>query len=82
MNPQAQQHAEAAAAAASATSAAYVGTKLTGIWSAVALSFVNNPAGFIAAVAATLYSLHLVLGWWLDRLGISLIVARRKGRKP
>lgn len=31
----------------------------------------------LAAVA----SLHVVVGWWLDRLGISLRLPRRKGRR-
>lgn len=70
-----QQHVEAAASAASA------GTKLAGIWSAVGLAWVDWPWAQIAAALAALASLHVVVGWWLDRLGISLRLPRRKGRR-
>lgn len=70
-----QQHAEVA------TSAASMGAKLAGIWSAVGLAFTSWPWAQIAAALAALASLHVVVGWWLDRLGISLRLPRRKGRR-
>lgn len=58
-----QQHAEAAA------SAVTTGAKLAGLWGAVAAGFTSFPWAQLAAAAAFFWSLHLIVGWWLDRIG-------------
>lgn len=73
MNPNAQQHAEAAASATITT-----GAKLAGLWGAVATGFTSLPWAHLAAAAAFFWSLHLIVGWWLDRFGKRW---PRKGRR-
>jgi hypothetical protein len=70
------QHADAAASAVITT------VKVVGIWSAVAAGFTALPWAHIAAALASLYSIHLLVGWWLDRLGIKWERQRRpRGRR-
>lgn len=54
------------------------GTKLAGVWGAVAAGFSALPWAQLAAAAAFFWSLHLIVGWWLDRLGKR---PQRKGRR-
>lgn len=45
-----------------------LGAKLAVLWSAVVAGFSEIPWSHIAAALASVYSLHLIVGWWLDRL--------------
>lgn len=58
------EHIEAAASAGGATAA-----KLGVVWGAVIAGFTGLPWAQLAAAAAFFYSLHLIAGWWLDRVG-------------
>lgn len=71
-------HADAAATAATAASNVSPG-KLAALWGAVAAGFTSLPWAQLAAAAAFVWSLHLIVGWWLDRLGRR--GAQRKGRR-
>lgn len=54
---------ESAASGAAATAA-----KLGVVWGAVLAGFSEFPWAALAAALASLYSVHLIVGWWLDRL--------------
>jgi len=49
-------------------------TKTVGIWGAVAAGFSSLPWAQLAACAAFVWSLHLIVGWWIDRL------SKRRGK--
>lgn len=52
-------------AEAPSSAASYVQT--AGIWTAVAAGFSSIPWANLAAAAAFFWSLHLIVGWWIDR---------------
>jgi len=56
-------HIETAASGAAATAA-----KLGVVWGAVFAGFADLPWSAFAAALGCLYSVHLIVGWWLDRL--------------
>lgn len=43
-------------------------TKLGVVWGAVLAGFSELPWSSLAAALAALYSVHLIVGWWIDRL--------------
>lgn len=55
-------HAEAAASASTTVA------KTLSIWGGVAAGFTSLPWAQLAACAAFVWSLHLIVGWWIDRL--------------
>lgn len=55
-------------------------TKLAIVWGAVVAGFTNLPWAQFAAAAGFFYSLHLIVGWWLDRLGKRQPHKRRNSR--
>jgi len=48
--------------------AAAIAAKLALIWSAVVSGFTSVPWSHVAAALASLYSIHLIVGWWIDRV--------------
>lgn len=67
-----------------AASAVTTGLKLAGVWGAVLAGFSNFPWASLAAALACVWTLHLIVGWWIDRLrdGRDGRGARRDRRKP
>lgn len=65
-----------AAQVAEAPSHAASVVQTAGIWTAVAAGFSSIPWANLAAAAAFFWSLHLIVGWWMDRLK-----SRQKRRK-
>lgn len=69
------EHIEAAASAGGASVA-----KLGVVWGAVVAGFSGLPWAQLAAAAAFFYSLHLIVGWWMDRVGKRQPPKRRNSR--
>lgn len=51
-----------------ASGVAATATKLGVVWGAVLAGFSELPWSQFAAALACLYSVHLIVGWWLDRV--------------
>lgn len=67
---------QADAAASSLTPVAKAGIA----WAGVGLGFADVPWAQLAAAAAFFYSIHLIIGWWLDRFWRPWLDSRRKRR--
>lgn len=52
-----------------AASAVATGLKLAGVWTAVMTGFTSFPWAILAAFLACVWTIHLIVGWWMDRLG-------------
>ena len=68
-------HLDTAASGVAATA-----TKLGVVWGGVMAGFADLPWSQFAAALACLYSVHLIVGWWLDRIGKRPQSRRRNNR--
>lgn len=59
--------AHAVEAAQTASSSAPTWAKLAAAWSGALVGFSSFPWAALASALACLYTVHLIIGWWLDR---------------
>lgn len=63
-----------------ASGVAVTATKLGVVWGIVLAGFSSFPWAQLAAALGCLYSVHLIVGWWLDRLNKRHPTRRRNSR--